>query len=95
VFISFFSPSHTFHSRVHIVFPPFWLIGSLILFSRLRPTPEWEMGKTDEEKKFILDRMRSTEVKWAKRCLVAFVVLIVITIPLVAVLCVITTSGPL
>jgi hypothetical protein len=51
------------------VFPPFWILGMIILVSPLRPTPEWEMGKTQEERIMLLDRIRTAEVKWARRCL--------------------------
>ena len=54
---------------VFSVFPLFWLMGVAILLSPLKPTPEWEMGKTREEQTALLSRMRTEELKWAKRCL--------------------------
>lgn len=40
-----------------LVFPPFWLMGIVILCSELRPTQAWEMGKTEEEKVRLLAQM--------------------------------------
>jgi hypothetical protein len=51
-------------------------MGVIILGSPLRPTPEWEVGKGEEEKKRQLERMRKAEVKWGLRCLGAFTVLL-------------------
>jgi hypothetical protein len=36
----------------------------------------WLPEKTEAEKKEILQKMRAAEVKWAKRCLAALVVLL-------------------
>ncbi|EGN94701.1 hypothetical protein SERLA73DRAFT_61889 [Serpula lacrymans var. lacrymans S7.3] len=53
-------------------FPLFWLLGIAILCSPLETTPDWEQGKTEEEKKQLLSELRAAEVKWAKYCLWAF-----------------------
>jgi len=60
------------------VFPPFWLMGIIILSSELRPTPDWEAGKTEGEKIRLLAEMRTAEVKWAKRCIYALLTLITV-----------------
>ncbi|KAH7924326.1 hypothetical protein BV22DRAFT_1035218 [Leucogyrophana mollusca] len=57
-------------------FPVFWVVGIAILFSPLRATPDWEMGKTEDEKKQLLSEMRAAEVKWAQRCLLATLTLL-------------------
>ncbi|KAH7909996.1 hypothetical protein BJ138DRAFT_1066079 [Hygrophoropsis aurantiaca] len=57
-------------------FPVFWLVGITIIFSPLRVSPGWESDKTEEEKQQLLSEMRATELKWAKRCLLATVTLI-------------------
>jgi hypothetical protein len=54
-----------------LVFFPFWLAGIYILCSPLLPTPDWEAGKTEEEKAQQLQLLRKTELKWAHRCLCA------------------------
>jgi hypothetical protein len=63
-----------------LVFPPFWVMGALILLSPLRqpesnPSSVWLPEKTESERREIIQKMRATEVKWAKRCLVAFSIL--------------------
>ncbi|OAX34360.1 hypothetical protein K503DRAFT_794199 [Rhizopogon vinicolor AM-OR11-026] len=65
-------------------FPVFWIVGVAIIFSPLRPTPEWEVGKSEEERQRLLAAMRVSELKWAKRSLYALVSLLVIIIVLVA-----------
>lgn len=60
------------------MFPPFWIMGLIILGSELRPTPDWEAGKTEDEKVLLLAEMRKAEVKWAKRCIYALFTLITI-----------------
>ncbi|KAK7461976.1 hypothetical protein VKT23_008408 [Stygiomarasmius scandens] len=69
------------------LFPPFWILGALILSSPLRmpdtstssdpSSSSWLPDKSEDEKKEILGKMRATEVKWAKRCFVALIVLFV------------------
>ncbi|KAI6000050.1 hypothetical protein EDD15DRAFT_2236413 [Pisolithus albus] len=54
-------------------FPLFWAIGVYFMFAPMRVSPDWEQGKTEEEKAKILSDMRQTEMKWAKRCLWALV----------------------
>ncbi|KZT25079.1 hypothetical protein NEOLEDRAFT_1045037, partial [Neolentinus lepideus HHB14362 ss-1] len=60
------------------LFPPIWLVGIFILCTQLRPTPEWEAGKTPEECSRLLLEARKAEVKWARRCLWALSALLVI-----------------
>ncbi|EJD51926.1 hypothetical protein AURDEDRAFT_111484 [Auricularia subglabra TFB-10046 SS5] len=60
------------------MFPPFWVIGACIMFSELKePSFGWE-EKTENEKRLLLESTRVTELKWAKRCLLAFFTLILI-----------------
>ncbi|RPD65680.1 hypothetical protein L226DRAFT_501321 [Lentinus tigrinus ALCF2SS1-7] len=56
------------------LFPLFWLAGALILLSPLRAPSDWEAAKPDIERAELIESMRRTEVKWARRCLVALVV---------------------
>ena len=53
-------------------------MGIAILFSPLKPTPEWEMGKTKEEQVTLLNRLRIEELKWARRCLWATLALLAV-----------------
>ncbi|KIJ94810.1 hypothetical protein K443DRAFT_683492 [Laccaria amethystina LaAM-08-1] len=68
------------------LFPPFWIFGALILLSPLRepPTssadaPAWMPEKTEAERQQIIAEIRTVEVKWAKRCLWAILVLIIVS----------------
>jgi len=63
--------------RSSTVFPIFWILGSIILCVPLRAPADWEPTKTTEERAELIAHMRQTEKKWAKRCLIAFVSLIV------------------
>lgn len=62
------------------VFPIFWILGSLILCVPLRAPVDWEPTKTAAERAELIVHMRRTEKKWARRCLVAFVTLIVLVL---------------
>ncbi|KAJ7284575.1 hypothetical protein C8J57DRAFT_1288912 [Mycena rebaudengoi] len=71
------------------LFPPFWIMGVLILFSPLRaPEPAntpgaWLPEKTEAERQLLIQRMRTVELKWARRCLYALLALIHIIIAVV------------
>ncbi|KAI8986739.1 hypothetical protein BD414DRAFT_440183 [Trametes punicea] len=56
------------------LFPLFWLAGALILLSPLEAPSDWETSKPEHERQELIESMRRTEVKWAKRCLVALLV---------------------
>ncbi|KAG8925835.1 hypothetical protein FRC03_006159 [Tulasnella sp. 419] len=66
------------------VFPLFWILGALILFITLRPTPESECGKTAEQQAEELAIIRRTEIRWSQKCVLAiFILIIAITITVV------------
>lgn len=69
------------------MFPLFWIAGALILISPLRAPEDWETSKTETERQELIGNMRRTEVKWAKRCLLALavwaIVLVVVTLAVV------------
>ncbi|KAJ3724581.1 hypothetical protein C8R42DRAFT_708652 [Lentinula raphanica] len=76
------------------LFPPFWIMGALILLTPLRaPEPSssstlpvaWLPEKTPAEKQQIISRMRSAEIKWAWRCLIALCILLVAVAAIVTV----------
>ncbi|KAF6756746.1 hypothetical protein DFP72DRAFT_810150 [Ephemerocybe angulata] len=66
------------------LFPPFWIFGAFILLSPLRepPTseasPVWMPEKTEAERQQIIEQMRTVEIKWAKRCLYALLITLVL-----------------
>ncbi|KAG5653014.1 hypothetical protein H0H81_002707 [Sphagnurus paluster] len=69
------------------LFPPFWIMGAWILFSPLRipsdvtdPEGQWMAEKSEIERQHILDRMRSAEIRWARRCLWAIIVFILVAV---------------
>ncbi|EPQ53537.1 hypothetical protein GLOTRDRAFT_45136 [Gloeophyllum trabeum ATCC 11539] len=60
------------------LFPPFWIIGTLILFLSLSAPAEWHAEKPEMERQELLNIMRRTEVRWAKRCAFALVLLLLV-----------------
>ncbi|KAJ7880970.1 hypothetical protein B0H14DRAFT_2435426 [Mycena olivaceomarginata] len=88
------APEYTEHAREPVtlamylfkfgfLFPPFWIFGIIILLSPLRapaatPSAAWLPEKMDAERQVIINRMRTAELKWAKRCLYALVTLLVV-----------------
>ncbi len=56
------------------VFPLFWVAGALILLSPLSVPADWETSKPEFEREELIASMRRTEVKWARRCLLALAV---------------------
>lgn len=70
------------------LFFPFWILGACLLLSPLRAPPTrvneegmpaaWLPEKTEAERQDIIDRMRTVEVKWARRCLWALLVLLLV-----------------
>lgn len=63
---------------LYLVFPPFWFLGTLILFSSLQAPADWEPTKTPEERDALVQDYRLTEVRWAKRCLFAMLGLLLV-----------------
>ncbi|KAG8976130.1 hypothetical protein FRB90_009302 [Tulasnella sp. 427] len=68
------------------LFPAFWIIGVMIYFTRLEPTPEAECGKTAAEQADEIALLRKAELKWSKRCAWALLGLIAI-IGLIVLIC--------
>jgi len=65
------------------LFPPFWFMGIVILTTELRMTPDFESGKSEDEKRRLLAEMRSVEVKWAKRCIYALLTLFTVILVII------------
>jgi hypothetical protein len=66
------------------LFPPFWLLGSLILITPLTPDPSWHSTKPEEQIQVILSAMRVAERRWAWRCVTALSCLILIILVVVS-----------
>ncbi|KAG8753895.1 hypothetical protein FRC14_005642 [Serendipita sp. 396] len=60
------------------MFPPFWLLGALILIIPLTPDPSWYSTKSAEQVEAILQAMRVAERRWAWRCAIAFGILLLL-----------------
>jgi len=60
------------------LFPPFWILGSLILITPLTPDPSWHSTKPEEQIQAILSAMRVAERRWAWRCVMAISSLILL-----------------
>ena len=65
------------------VFPLFWVAGAFILLSPLQAPEDWESGKPEMERQELLASMRRTEMKWARRCLYALVLLSLLVVAVV------------
>ncbi|KAG2002454.1 hypothetical protein CC2G_004647 [Coprinopsis cinerea AmutBmut pab1-1] len=63
------------------LFPLFWIFGAFILVSPLREppsneaSPSWMPEKTEAERQAFIAHMRKAELKWARRCLWAILIL--------------------
>ncbi|EIN04845.1 hypothetical protein PUNSTDRAFT_55205 [Punctularia strigosozonata HHB-11173 SS5] len=57
------------------LFPPFWIIGTIVLFCSLNAPADWHSEKTDLERQQLLTDIRVAERRWAKRCAYALIAL--------------------
>lgn len=84
------SSPHILTALPDLVFPPFWVFGAFILMSPLRE-PEapaaaegeeavevWMPEKTPAERAALIATLRAVEVKWARRCLIAAAVFVLL-----------------
>ncbi|KAG6331811.1 hypothetical protein ID866_7279 [Astraeus odoratus] len=60
------------------LFPPFWILGAIILVSPLNAPADFEPEKSDAERREVVQLMRTTELRWARRCAWALLVLLVV-----------------
>ncbi|KAM5533544.1 hypothetical protein V8D89_012764 [Ganoderma adspersum] len=65
------------------LFPLFWVAGAMILLSPLSAPADWEAGKPAHEREELIASMRRTEVKWARRCVLALLVFTLVVVALV------------
>jgi len=59
------------------VFPPFWIMGAIILLSPLKAPADFEPSKPEAERQELVHLIRNTELRWAKRSAWALLALIV------------------
>jgi len=59
------------------VFPPFWLLGVIILLSPLSAPADFEPTKSEAERQELVQIMRDVETKWAKRSTWALLIFLV------------------
>lgn len=64
--------------RFGFVFPPFWVIGAIILVSPLKAPADFEPTKSENERQELVQIMRDAEIKWAKRSAWALLILLVV-----------------
>ncbi|KAI9569267.1 hypothetical protein HD554DRAFT_2020784 [Boletus coccyginus] len=60
------------------LFPPLWIFGSLILITPLTAPTNFEPSKSETERQELVQIIRDAELRWAKRCAWALVVLLVL-----------------
>jgi len=65
------------------LFPPFWILGSLILVTPLTPDPSWHAEKDEKTIENVLSVMRVVERRWAWRCVMAISTLLVLILVIV------------
>ncbi|KAG1867200.1 hypothetical protein DFJ58DRAFT_768893 [Suillus subalutaceus] len=58
-------------------FPPFWVIGAIILLSPLKAPADFEPTKSEDERQELVQIMRDAEIKWAKRSAWALLIFLV------------------
>ncbi|KAG2035090.1 hypothetical protein BDR03DRAFT_900288 [Suillus americanus] len=59
------------------LFPPFWVLGAIILLSPLKAPADFEPTKSEDERQELVRIMRDAEIKWAKRSAWALLIFLV------------------
>lgn len=60
------------------LFPPFWVLGAIILLSPLKAPADFEPAKSEDERRELVCIMRDAEVKWAKRSAWALLIFLIV-----------------
>jgi hypothetical protein len=68
------------------VFPPFWLLGAIILLSPLSAPADFEPTKSEAERQELVQIMRDAESKWAKRSAWALLIFLIVISMIVGVI---------
>ncbi|KAI6142620.1 hypothetical protein BKA82DRAFT_741431 [Pisolithus tinctorius] len=58
------------------LFPPFWILGAMILLSPLHAPAEFEPTKPEADRQQLIRMIRDAEIRWAKRCAWALLILV-------------------
>lgn len=64
--------------RFGFLFPPFWVLGAIILLSPLKAPADFEPTKSEDERRELVHIMRDAEIKWAKRSAWALLIFLVV-----------------
>ncbi|KAG1729514.1 uncharacterized protein EDB91DRAFT_1159424 [Suillus paluster] len=60
------------------LFPLFWVLGAIILLSPLKAPADFEPTKSEVERQELVQIMRETEIKWAKRSAWALLIFLIV-----------------
>ncbi|KAH0840321.1 hypothetical protein J3R83DRAFT_1334 [Lanmaoa asiatica] len=60
------------------LFPPFWILGAIILMFPLTAPADFEPSKSGTERQQLVEIIRDTELRWARRCAWALLALLVL-----------------
>lgn len=60
------------------MFPPFWVLGAIILLTPLKAPADFEPTKSEDERREMVCIMRGAEIKWAKRSAWALIIFLVV-----------------
>ncbi|KAI5997275.1 hypothetical protein F5J12DRAFT_340821 [Pisolithus orientalis] len=60
------------------LFPPFWILGAVILLSPLHAPAEFEPTKPEADRQELIRMIRDAEIRWAKQCAWALLVLVLV-----------------
>ncbi|KIO01067.1 hypothetical protein M404DRAFT_81631, partial [Pisolithus tinctorius Marx 270] len=58
------------------LFPPFWILGAMILLSPLHAPAEFEPTKPEADRQQLIRMIREAEIRWAKWCAWALLILV-------------------
>ncbi|KAG2743161.1 hypothetical protein P692DRAFT_20865995 [Suillus brevipes Sb2] len=64
--------------RFGFLFPPFWVLGAIILLSPLKAPADFEPTKSEDERRELVHFMRDAEIKWAKRSAWALLIFLIV-----------------
>lgn len=75
------------------LFPPFWILGAIILLSPLHAPAEFEPAKPEAERQELIGMIRKTEIRWAKRCAWALLILVLVLAMMAGIVVAVVMSG--
>ncbi|KAI6145733.1 hypothetical protein EDD17DRAFT_1495438 [Pisolithus thermaeus] len=75
------------------LFPPFWILGAIILLSPLHAPAEFEPAKPEAERQELIGMIRETEIRWAKRCAWSLLILVLVLAMMAGIVVAVVKSG--